>query len=276
MGSNEQPSLPSGDGFRIAFNGYARVFDRATRQYGAHVTLVAKVAFRDLDEANRHAPHLRAAAAAATGELRHIITIGTAHQDSSVLVDEPDSESRWASYRADGQAVAYVWLGWRITYKVSRPKQIPDDLPGVLARIIGTPEEAIDLVGATVRSVVACGVRRRAEERQLGEDVALANHLVDYLCKRARRAADDAARYPARLAALQAEYEVEKQSQATRLAESLASEPLTFEDTGVVPERVVQAALKALPAALKGERHGWELGAGREYVSADDLKGRAT
>jgi hypothetical protein len=263
----------SSDKCTVAWGGYSRIHNRTHRQYGACANLVARVEFRDLDEANRHAPYLRGAAEEATGELRSLLAeLPVDLRVGDVLVSQPEADARWSSPRNDGPSSASVYVSWRVTYKVLRPSHIPADLSGLLSQIIGTPEQANALVAPLVQSAVEKGVVRRAEEKQLSDDVALANHLVNYLCKRARKAADDASRYQARLAALQAEYEIEKQTQATRLAETLASEELTFDDAGTVPAHVVRAALQALPAALKNERPGWALGSAPDHVSADDLR----
>lgn len=117
-----------------------------------------------------------------------------------------------------------------------------DAINGALTGVIDCMHSAFDEI-----------VKRVSEAEGFERRVRNANSVLTHLVRLAREKARDVVRYEQRRAALEAEYEAEKQVQADKLAdEYLAKTDHKFADGTPIDLRCVAAAAKKLSDAVKG------------------------
>jgi hypothetical protein len=104
------------------------------------------------------------------------------------------------------------------TYAVPKPSKIPSE-EDLLAWLGGA-----EAIGAHLRAAILDGIRQAKEATQAIERARIANLILEDLVERVDEAAKREVRYAQRLAALNAEYEAEREVQCAKLLDELGEQ----------------------------------------------------
>lgn len=151
-----------------------------------------------------------------------------------------------------------VGMRWTVLLHVKRPKDLPADNAATLGRLGLSDVLDEGLFGAIARQAIEAALKAAVDEQRQETELRWANTIVDHWAELVSKRAWEVFRYDQRLAALRAEYKVEKAEQARRYVEEQKDEPVKFANADEpVPAHVVRAALAALPKAVEQERDGF-------------------
>jgi hypothetical protein len=256
---NERTTVHFG---RSAQRIYSRARGNVPGRYGVYTGVVAAHAYESYDEACKARPHFDSALVPAARQIEAALGEG-------FKVRLREVSTQWVSLteRVDDR-VAHVSAVLRVEKLVAKPSLIVEDMAPLLEAFASAGVDEI------VRSAMRKAVAAAEQARVLEEHTHWANHLVDGLAERARKAAREACRFDQRYAGLLAELESEKQAQAAKLVAEAEADERTwkFSDGVAIPDRVRAAALRVLTEAVKNGESGFPRLDRKQWVKPEDVQ----
>ncbi len=221
-----------------------------TRDVRRHRTYQALLSFKLALPCNAISnTHTFVSAIESARELREIPDGHEGVERIEVHAIRPYRHGRWAEMETEQ-------YGFSLRVSYTLPSWIPDSYEEFAEVSSGSVESFEDLAATTIRGAFDEARERDAANRHRERVVRQANQIVEHLAHKAREEARRVCRYKQRLAALQAEYDAEREQQARELIDKIDLTEATFEGERIRITEDEDAEPEAVKAAVEALREG--------------------
>jgi len=154
--------------------------------------------------------------------------------------------------RSDPRQSTWLWV--HVDMAADKPSALPTQ--GQAMAALWTQRDTTEWV-ERIEAAIAEVWAEKAAAKRLAADVQNADNILGCLVQEVRKQAQAVVRYDQRLAALKAEYAAEMDVQAALLSAKMRDEGDTWESGERIDQRLLEAAVSALPANLSegGQGH---------------------